>query len=324
MKRRTALLALTSFPLWPAIAPAQQSKRVPVIGMLITHVPVTDPVVEALREGLRQHGYEDGKNIKLEVRTALGDLEKVPALAQEMVRLKVDVVVLANEPALRAMTKASNTIPIVFTGYLDDPVAAGWIKSYRRPGGNVTGTFTANSNLIAKRLELIKETLPKVSRVAALWHPGFGERQLEEAKRLSPTLGFQIQPIEVRAAEDLTLAFDAAKASKSEAILLIWSPVFYVNRARIAAIGLEAKLPVFSDMSNLTEAGGLLSYSSFGVASFERAAHYVDKLFKGEKAADIAVEQMSNIKLVVNSKTAKALGIKFPESILVRADEVIR
>ena len=323
MNRRNALIALASSPLWPAIARAQ-SKRMPVVGMLITHPPVTDPVVEALRDGLRQRGYEDGKNLKLEVRTAAGDLAKVSALAAEMVRLKADVVVLANEPALRAMTKASNTMPIVFTGYLDDPVAAGWIKSYRRPGTNVTGVFTANSVLIAKRLELLKETLPKVSRVAVMWHPGFGERQLDEANRLSSTLGFQLQPIEVRGVQDLAAAFNTAKTGRAEAILLIWSPVFYVNRVSIVAMGLEAKLPIFSDMSSLTEAGGLLSYSSLGVASFFRAADYVDRILKGTKAADLAVEQMSNIKLVVNSKTAKTLGIKFPESILVRADEVIR
>ena len=145
MKRRHALTTIASCLLWPAIAPAQQSKRVPVVGMLITHAPVNDPVVEALRAGLRQHGYEDGKNIKLEVRTALGQLERVPALAQELVQLKVDVIIVANDPALRAVLKATSKIPIVMTGYTDDPGAMGWIESYRRPGRNVTGALDRKS-----------------------------------------------------------------------------------------------------------------------------------------------------------------------------------
>jgi putative tryptophan/tyrosine transport system substrate-binding protein len=324
MKRRDALIALASSALWPAIAFAQQSKRIPVVGMLITHAPVTDPVVEALRTGLRQHGYEDGKNIKLEVRTALGQLERVPALAQELVRLKVDVIVVANDPALRAVLQATSTIPIVMAGYTDDPMAMGWIESYRRPGKNVTGAFTVNSALIAKRLELIKETLPHVASVAVLWDRTFGRAQLEEAQRVSPKLGLRLHPIEVRSAADLAPAFAGAKQVNANAVLLVWTPLFYINRGRVAALALEARLPLFSDQNLYTEAGGLLSYGSFGLASFERAGRYIDQLLKGAKPADLPVEQMENIKLVVNAKTARALGIKLPESILVRADEVVR
>ena len=324
MKRRDVLTALAAGVLWPTIAPAQPSKRIPIVGMLITHPPVTDPVVEAMRNGLRQHGYEDGKNIKLEVRSALGQLERVPTLAQEIVQLNPDVIVLFNEPALRAALQATKTIPIVMTGYTDDPIAMGWIKSYRRPGGNVTGAFTVNSALIAKRLELIKEMLPKASRVAAFWDRSFGQRQLEEAQRVSPQLGLQLQPIEIRSAADITPAFTQAKQAKVDAVLLVWTPVFYVHRNRIATLALEAKLPLFSDQNLYTEAGGLLSYGSLGLTSVGRAARYVDQILKGAKPADLPVEQMENIKLVVNAKTAKALGIKLPESILVRADEVIR
>jgi putative ABC transport system substrate-binding protein len=291
--------------------------------MLITHPPVTDPVVDALRQGLRQRGYEDGSNIKLEVRTALGQLDRVPALAEELVRLKVDVIVLANEPALRAVTKATNTIPVVMAGYTDDPAAAGWIDSYRHPGSNVTGVFTVNSALISKRLELLKEALPTVSRVAVLWDPAFGKRQLEDAQRAAPKLGIRLQPIEVRNADGLPTAFNAAKQNNVGAVLLVWTPLFYVDLARIAALGLEAKLPVISDMSALTEAGGLFSYSSLGLASFARAGYYVDRLLKGARASELPVEQMTNIKLVVNLKTAKSLGIRVPQAILLRADEVI-
>ncbi len=325
MNRRELLVAMAGgLILAPPEGFAQQPGRIPVVGMLITHPPVTDPVVEAVRTGLRQYGYEDGRNIKLEVRTALGHLDRVSALAQELVRLGVDVIVVANEPALRAATQATSTIPIVMAGYTDDPAAIGWIESYRRPGGNVTGAFTVNSALISKRLELLKETLPNVSRVAILWDRTFGQRQLEEAQRVAPPLRLRLQPIEVRGLQDLAPAFEAAKRASAGALLLVWSPLFYVNAARVAALGLETNLPIFSDSNIVVEAGGLLSYGSLGTASFVRAGYYVARLLKGDKAADLPVEQMSNIKLVVNVKTAKALGVAVPESILLRADEVIR
>jgi putative tryptophan/tyrosine transport system substrate-binding protein len=324
MNRREAIIAVASCALLPAFARAQDAKRMPIVGMLITHAPVTDRVVEAVRTGLRQYGYEDGKNIKLEVRSALGQLDRVPALAQELVQLKVDVIVVANDPALRAVLKATGTIPIVMTGYTDDPTAMGWIESYRRPGKNVTGAFTANAALIGKRLELLKEILPGISRVAVFWDQAFGAGQLGEARRLAPQMGLQIQPIEVRNLDDLETAVAAAKRAKAQAILLIWTPVFYVNRNRLIALAMEAKLPVFADTNPTTEAGALLSYGSFGLASFMRAGRYIDQLLKGAKPATLPVEQMENIKLVINSATAKTLGIKIPESIMVRADEVVR
>ena len=239
-------------------------------------------------------------------------------------QLKVDVIVVANDPALRAILKVNSTIPIVMAGYTDDPIAMGWIESYRRPGKNVTGAFTVNSALIAKRLELIKEMLPNVSRLAVFSDCTFGQRQLEEAQRVSSQLGLRLQLIEVRSPADLGSAFASAKQANADAVLLVWSPIFYVNRHHIAALALEAGLPIFSDMNNVTAAGGLLSYGSFGNESFARAGRYVDQILKGAKPAELPVEQMENIKLVVNGKTAKVLGIKLPESILVRADEVIR
>jgi putative ABC transport system substrate-binding protein len=296
----------------------------PLVGMLITHPPVTDPVVDALRKGLQEQGYTDGQNIKLEVRSALGHLERVSGLAKELVKLAVDVIVVANEPALRAVTQATSTIPIVMAGYTDDPAAIGWIESYRRPGGNVTGAFTINAPLISKRLELMKETLPTVSRVAVFWDPAFGQRQIQELARLAPELGFRLQAIEVRSPDDLAPAFDLAKRNNAGAVLLVWSPLFYVHRVRTVALGIEAKLPILSDMSNMVEAGGLLSYGSLGLASFVRAGHYVARILQGAKAAELPVEQMTNIKLLVNLRTAKALGIKIPEPILLRADEVIQ
>jgi len=187
MNRRNALRALVlSLGAFAARAGAQQSGKVPVVGLLITHPPVTDKVVQALRNGLRQYGYVDGKNVRLEVRTALGRLDRIPGLAQELVRLPCDVIVLVNEPALLAVRQATTTIPIVLVGFTDDPVSMGWIESYRRPGGNVTGIFTVNSALRGKRLEMLKETLPTMSRVAVFWDPAFSKRQIEDLQPSSP------------------------------------------------------------------------------------------------------------------------------------------
>ena len=323
MKRRNALLALASVPFWPAIARAQQPGRTPVVGLLITHPPVDDAVVDFFRAGLRKYGYEDGKNLKLEVRTALGRLELVPGLVEELVRLPVDVLVVVNEVALRAAKQATRTIPIVMLGFIDDPVALGFIESYRRPGGNITGVFNVNAALSGKRLEILKETLPKVSRVAVLWD-AFGKRQLDELQDAARTLKLRLDLIEVRDANGLEGAFKSAKARKAGAVIMNFSPVFWVNRKRIAAIALEAGLPTISDMQILAHSGCLLAYGSDSAYNWERGAYFVDRLLKGADAAELPVEQLSRLTLVVNLKTAKALGITIPQSILVRADEVIR
>lgn len=324
MKRRDVLAVLSLASLWPTRAVAQEPRRVPVVGMLITHPPVTDPVVGYLRKGLREFGYEDGRTVKLEVRTALGRLDRVPALAEELVRLPADVIVVVNEIAVRAAQQATSTIPIVTVGYTDDPVSLGWIESYRRPGGNITGIYNVNSALIAKRLEILKETLPKVSRVAVLWDPVFGQRQLAELQQTALVLGMQLSPIAVRSPEGLEDAIKDAKAKKAGAALLIWSPLFYVHRARVAALALEVGLPTVSDLDVATQAGSLMSYGSDGYYPFQRAAYFVDRLLKGARASDLPVEQISKLKLTVNLKTAKALGVAVPQSILVRADEVIQ
>jgi putative ABC transport system substrate-binding protein len=324
MNRRRLLRAVSAGALCSSLPLAgQQRARVPMIGMLITHPPVTDPVVEAVRTGLRAYGYRDGDNIRLEVRTALGQLDRVPRLARELVELKVEVIVLANEVALRAVTALTSTIPIVMSGYTDDPAAIGWIDNYRRPGGNVTGVFTVNSALIAKRLELLREMLPAASHIAVVFDPTFGKRQLGEAQGLAPALGLRVSPIEVHSAERLPQAFDEARRAHAAAVLLLWSPLFYVNAKRVGALSVETRLPVFSDNDVLVESGALLSYGSQGLASFERLGYYIDRLLKGAKAADLPVEQMTNIKLVVSLKAAKAIGMKVPESILVRADQVL-
>jgi len=320
---RYLLVLLIGLASMTGVVVAQQPAQLPVIGLLLTHPPINDPVVEALRIGLRQFGYEDGRNIKLEVRTAQGQLSRVPSIASELVGLRVDAIVAGNEVALRASMKSTSTIPIIMIGFNDDPVALGWINSYGHPGGNVTGTYNVNAALISKRLELVRQTLPNVTRVAILWD-AFGRRQLEELQRAAKPLGVQLQLIELGHPQDLAPAFKTAKQKKADAVLLVWSPVFYVQQARIAALGIESGLPVFTDLDTLARAGGLLSYGSDREYNLLRTAYFVDRVLRGAKPADLPVEQISKLKLVVNSKTAKALGISIPESILLRADEVIR
>jgi putative ABC transport system substrate-binding protein len=280
---------------------------------------------EAVRAGMRQFGYEDGVDIKIEVRTALGRLERVPGIAQELVKLQPVAILVVNEIAIRALMKATSTIPIVMMGQtVDDPVVLGLIDSYAHPGGNVTGIFTVDSVLIAKRLEILKETLPQVTKMAALWDSSFGHSQLDALQRAAQLLGLELQPIDVRSPQDLEPAFEAAKRNGAGALILSFSPVFWVHKARIAELALRAKLPTISEYDAFVQAGGLLSYGSAGFHNWVRAFYYVDRLLKGGKLADLPVEQASTFNLAVNLKTAKALGITIPQSILLRADEVIR
>jgi putative ABC transport system substrate-binding protein len=294
-----------------------------VIGVLVTHAPPTDPIFDYLRAGLRQYGYDD-KNIRIEVRTALGRLERVPGLAEELVRLKPAAILVVNEIAIRAVQEATSTIPIVMVGYTaNDPMAMGLIDTYARPGGNLTGLFSVDSTLVAKRLEILKEALPEVSPVAVLWDSSFGRHQVDELERAAQRLSLELGAIDVRSPRDLAPAIDAAKRNGAGALILTFSPWFWMHRARIAELALQAKLPAVSEFYQLMEAGGLLSYGSSGPSNWARAAYYVGRLLKGAKLADLPVEQVSAFRLAVNLKTAKALGLVIPQSVLLRADEVI-
>ena len=323
MNRRDALAALSLMLMWPGLATAQQSGRIPVVGLLITHPPIDDVVVDFFRAAMRKYQYEDGRNYKLEVRTALGKLDRVPALAEELIRLPVDVLVVVNEVALHASRKLTRTTPIVMLGFIDDPVALGVIQSYSHPGGNITGVFNVNAALSAKRLEILKETLPNLSRAAVLWD-AFSKRQLDELEGAARLLKIQLDLIEVRDANGLEGAFKSAKARKAGAVVMNFSPVFWVNRSRIAALAIDEGLPTISDMQILAHSGCLLAYGSDSTYNWERGAYFVDRLLKGADAAELPVERLSKLTLVVNLKTAKALGITIPQSILLRADEVIK
>ncbi len=230
---------------------------------------------------------------------------------------------MVNEVALHAVRKATRTIPIAMIGFIDDPVELGVIKSYSRPGGNVTGVFNVNAALSGKRLEILRDTLPGISRVAVLWDT-FSERQVEEVKDAAQMLGIQIDLIEIKDGDDLPGAFKTAKARNAGAVLMNFSPVFWVHRDNIAAIAIEQQMPTITDMQFLTHRSCLLAYGSDPENNWARGDYFVDRLLKGADAATLPVEQLSRLSLAVNLKTAKALGITIPQSMLLRADEVIR
>jgi putative ABC transport system substrate-binding protein len=304
------------------LAPAwgQQPTRVPVVGVLITHAAVNDPVVDYLRTGLREFGYEDGRNIRLEIVTAAGQLDRLPALARDLVRNKVDIIVAPNEMSIRTAQKATSAIPIVMAGWGYDPVALQLIESFGRPGGNITGLYSAPAELDAKRLELLKEVLPRAERVAVLWEDPFGSSALAGLQRASEPLGLRLELIQVHGLQELEMAFKAAKRKRADAVLLVWSPTFYVHRERVAALALDARLPTFAS----TLSGAMVAYSADSASIWKRVGYYIDRLLKGARPGELPVEQVAKLKLVVDLKTAKALGVTIPQSILVRADEVIQ
>ena len=302
---------------------AEQPNKVPVVGVLSVVAGPDDPTVEALRQGLREMGYVVGRDFRIETRTAQGDADRLPRLAEELVRLNVDVIVTGTAISTRAAVQATSTIPIVAILPDHDPVAAGLIESFNRPGGNITGLTVRSTLLAGKRLELLKEILPGLSRVAVFWDP-FVRTEVKELEIAAHSLGIQLQLVEVKAPYDFDAAFRAAKRQKAGAVMMLSSPQVYIRRVQLGALALEHKLPADAPFRDLTEAGGLMSYSTDVMDGFHRAAYFIDRLLKGAKPGDLPIEQTATIKFVVNLKTAKALGITIPQSILVRADEVIR
>ena len=304
-------------------AGAQQPEKIPVVGVLVTHAAVNDPTFEPFRAGLREFGYEEGRNIKIEIVTAEGRLDRLPGLAQELVRQKVDVIISPNEISAHTALKATTTIPIVMTGFSRDPVRSGLVDSFARPGGNVTGLYGHYLDLDGKLLQLLKELLPSASRVAVFRVAGFGS-PVSELQGAGQSLRVGLDFTEVRGPKDLEPAFMAAKRMKVDAVMLLAAPIFYVDRTRAGSLARDAKLPTISTFNQFVEAGGLISYGADLFENWKRTAYYVDRLLKGAKPSDLPIEQVSKLKLAVNLKTAKSLGITIPESILVRADEVIR
>ena len=312
-----ALLILTA----PVGAASQPSTSVPRIGFL-RHGSPPDPFAEGFRQGLRDLGYIEGKNIVVEYRWTEGKIERVPELAQDLVHRKVRVIVGSGEPVLHALKNATATIPIVM-GTSQDPVGSGFVASLARPGGNITGMTSNSAELAGKRLELLKQAFPSASRIAVLWDQGVSPAQLRSTEKMSRSLGLQFQSLEVRGPGDLESVIATTRKERAGAIVVLGSATLFAQRNELAAFVDRARLPAIYSHGGFVEAGGLMSYGAHFPEAFRRAASYVDRILNGAKPGDLPVEQASRFELVVNMKTAKALGITIPEKVLVRADRVI-
>ena len=310
----------------PFAAEAQQPKKVPRIGVLWAYSPtIVSPFAEAFRQGLRGLGYVEGQNIALEERWAEGGFDRLPALAAEVVRVNVDVIVAASTPAVQAAQQATRMIPIVMT-LVSDPVESGLVGSLARPAGNVTGFSMMNPDLSGKRLQLLKELVPNVSRVAVLCNPSIPITPplLRETEAAARALGLQLQVVEVRDPTKFDSAFSAMTRGRAGALVVLPDPTFRNEQRRILDLAAKNRLPAMYWSRELVDAGGLMAYGPNIPDLFRLAATYVDKILKGRKPADLPVEQPMRFELVINMKTAKALGITFPQSILIRADQVIQ
>ena len=309
-----------------ASAQAQQPGRIPRIGFLLPYSPGTDVRVEAFRQGLLELGYVEGQNVAIEYRWADGRFEQLPDLAADLVRLKVDVIVAVVTQASRAAKQATSEIPIVMVG-VSDPVGSGLVASLARPGANITGTSSMTAEVVGKQLELLKETLHKISRVAVLWNPAnpiFQAIQRKETEVAARALGMHLRILEARDPHDIERAFAAMASERPRALLVLGDPVFSSHRQRIADLAADGRLPAVSGTSEFVDAGGLMAYGPSFAAMYRRAAYYVVRILKRTKPADLPIEQPTKFELVINLKTAKQIGITIPPNILARADKVIR
>ena len=309
-----------------AIAEAQQQAKLPKIGWLESSTTVRGtPLGELFLRKLHELGYVEGKNIAIEYRSADDKLDRLPALAGELVRLNVDVLVAVTTPSAIAGKNATRTIPIVFI-LVADPVEAGLIDSLARPGGNITGLTNIAAVLAGKRLELLKETVPKLSRVALLWDPqNPGSAQAwKESQLPARALGLQLHSMEVSSADKFEGAFKDATKARSAALAVTPSAVAFSNRKQIVELAAKLRLPAIYYRDEFVDSGGLMSYGADLDDHYRRAAIYVDKILKGAKPADIPVEQPTKFELVINLKTAKQIGLIIPQSVLYRADKVIK
>ena len=308
-------------------AEAQQPKKVPRIGWLSEAYvrSQSSPRNDAFLQGLRDLGYIEGQNIVIEHRSAEGKDNLLPDLAAELVRLKVELIVALEPPSTRAAKSATDTIPIVMRSTAD-PVRTGLVASLARPGGNITGVTSIATELIGKRLELLKEVVPRNSRIAILWNPDYqaGASGFKEAESEARTLGIQIQFLEVRNPDQFEKAFKSATERRAGGVLLLRSPLIVRQARRIAKLAVKNRMPAVYDDREFVDVGGLMSYGTDLTDLYRRAATYVDKILKGTKPADLPVEQPMKFELVINLKAAKQIGLTIPPNVLVRADKVIK
>jgi putative ABC transport system substrate-binding protein len=322
--RRKLVLALGASALsFPLSSLAQSATKIWRIGYM-TQRPGPDEQTEGLQRGLRELGYVEGQNLIIEWRFSKGKGDLLPGFAAELVRLKVDCIVSSGTLPTRAAKQATQTIPIVMANSEDDPVRTGLIVSLARPGGNVTGFTGIGSELAGKRLQLLKETVPRASRVAILWDPNSsGLGHVREARIAARKLGVQLQSLEVWDAEDLDPAFRAAGKERAEALMIVAAGLTNVLRTQIIDRATKSRLPAMYSNSAFVQAGGLMSYAADSSDHYPRVAGYVDRILKGTKPADLAVQQPTKFEFIINAKAAKQIGLTIPRDVLVRADKVI-
>ncbi len=310
----------------PLAAEAQQPGKVYRVGILTNKAsdPAEARLWQAFRSSLRERGWIEGQNILIEFRAAEGNTARLPELAADLVRLKVDVIVARSSIWVQAAKEATSSIPIVFLSHAD-PVRTGHVASLARPGGNITGLAVLMTDLAPKMLELLISAVPVAKRIAVLWNPDTPShtpalKAMEEAGR---TLRVQLQPVGARTAAELEGAFAAMARARAQAVLVLGAAIFLAERQRVAELAIKHRLPMMSNLKDVAQAGGLVSYGPNWDDHYRRGAIYVDKILKGAKPADLPVEQATKFELVINLKTAKAIGLTIPQSVLVRADQII-
>ena len=325
MTRGSCIAALAVALLAAPLVAGAQTAKLPRIGILTLAVASSTAVFEGFRQGLRDLGWVEGRNIALEYRFAQGRPDGLSALAAELVRMKVDVIVIEGGQAALAAKHATQTIPIVMA-VIDDPVKAGLVASLARPGGNVTGLTLFASELSGKRLQLLKEVVPRSTLVAVIrnvTHPNAADLW-GETEAAARSLDLRLQSVEVRSPADLGGAFKAVTSARPSAFITLADGMLFYNRTRIVDFAAQSQLPAIYPDREFAKAGGLMAYGPSLASNFRRAATYVDKILKGAKPADLPVEQPTKFELVINAKTAKALGLTIPLAVLARADEVIQ
>ena len=321
------VLLLTVYPVQ-----AQQTPKIPHVGILFIGGR-DQPHLESFKQGLRERGYTEGKNIVLEYRYAEGKVDRLPALANELVQLKVDVIVTTSGNSARAAAEATKTIPIVLTTGAD-PVKSGLADSLAKPGRNITGLSIIEEDLSGKRVEILKEAFPKMTRLAYLWNPfavsysgaisTSGNPSYDEAEKITKTVGVQLLPYKVRNLAEIEKAFADLPKNRPQALLVLQSPVMTLNSKRIVDLALEQRLPGMYPSNQFAEEGGLIAYGPVIADLYRRAATYVAKILKGAKPAELPIEQPTKFELVINLKTAKQIDVTLPANVLARADRVIR
>jgi putative ABC transport system substrate-binding protein len=324
-RRRFLVTSLAGALIPPLAAEAQQAGKVSRVGYLRSTRPVPgDPSEEAFREGLRERGWAEGQNLVIEYRFSDGRNERFPALAAELVQMNVDLIVAGNTQAALAAKQATTTMPIVFS-FVGDPVGSGIVASLARPGGNLTGLGGLFSGMHVKMLELLKEAVPTASRVAVVWNStlSFHTNHIDELQGAAQKLGIQTERVDVRSPDDLDQAFAAMARRRPQAVLVLGQPLISTHAARVAKLAAEHRLPAMYVFEVVVAAGGLMSYGSRNIDGMRRLPYYIDRVLRGAKPADLPVEQPDRFYLTINLKTAKALGLTIPQSLLLRADQII-